>query len=182
MLNIMIVSFSGFSGVSPNFFPWLISWICDHSNDQSGRLDQAMRFASIVDGTIQRKYPTSAKHYLAQEYGAPLKAISRTTSDVITDQDVSVVLQLEYNIFWLYIYRNCHYDVLEKKWKEFVKILEQYQLTLQHVNNHYLYTHCYYMIIIIIFSLTRHNYPTIVTVMIHGLTHGPTWASNSKWL
>ena len=88
-------SFSGFSGVTPNFFPWLMSWICENKNDQSGHLDQAMRFISIVDGTIQRRYPTSAKHYLAQEYGAPLKAVSRVISDMITDQDVSGALQLE---------------------------------------------------------------------------------------
>ena len=58
-------------------------------DDKSGHLDQAMRFISITDGTIQRRYPTSAKHYLAQEYGAPFKAVSRVISDQITDQDVS---------------------------------------------------------------------------------------------
>lgn len=124
---------SGFSGVTPNFFPWLISWICENRSDQTGHLDQAIRFTSIVDGTIQRKYPTSAKYYLAQEYGAPLKPVSRVTSDVITDQDVSGVLLLEHVI--ITECRNCHYNVWEKKWREFVKTLERYQLTLQLVNN-----------------------------------------------
>jgi len=66
-----------------------MSWVCRNMNDKSGHLDQAMRFISITDGTIQRRYPTSAKHYLAQEYEAPFKAVSRVISEQITDQDVS---------------------------------------------------------------------------------------------
>ena len=86
-----------------------MSWICNNKNDQSGRLDQAMRFISIVDGTIQKRYPTSSKHYLAQEYGVPLKAVSRIISDTITDQDVSGDLQLEHGVtiirtFFTYIH------------------------------------------------------------------------------
>ena len=87
---------SGFSGVTPNFFPWLISWICENRKDDTGHLEQAIRFTSIVDGTIQRRYPTSAKYYLAQEYGAPLKPVSRVMSDVMTDQDVSGLYSLKY--------------------------------------------------------------------------------------
>ena len=87
---------SGFSGINANFFPWIMSWICNNKNinDQSGHLDQAMRFISIVDGTILRKYPTSAKHYLAKEYGAPFKVVSRVINDQITDQDVSYMFKL----------------------------------------------------------------------------------------
>ena len=92
LMPCLILLHSGFSGVTLNFFPWLISWICEHRNDTSGRLEQAMRFTSMVDGTILRKYPTSAKHYLAQEYSAPLKPVSRVISDKIIDEDVSCVL------------------------------------------------------------------------------------------
>lgn len=78
---------NGFSGVTPNFYPWMIVWMCEHKHDAEDRRKKMQRFLSVTDRVVAHKYPTSAKFYLAEFYGVPFKPLSRVHDAVMSDQD-----------------------------------------------------------------------------------------------
>jgi len=79
---------NGFSGVTPNFFPWMVVWMCECKDDSQARRDKMHRFLSLSDQTLANKYPTSSKFYLNKFYGAPIQPVSRISDAVLNDKDV----------------------------------------------------------------------------------------------
>ena len=79
---------SGFSGVTANFFPWLMVWLCNNQHAPWERRVKVQQFLSVADRVIAHKYPTSSKYYLATHYRAPIQPVSRVHSVSFNDQDV----------------------------------------------------------------------------------------------
>ena len=83
--------YSGFSGVTANYFPWLMVWLCNNyqhtSNESRAKVQQ---FLSVADRVIAHKYPTSSKFYLFTHYNMPILPESRVHSVTFNDQDVRV--------------------------------------------------------------------------------------------
>lgn len=79
---------SGFSGVTANYFPWLMVWLCNNyqhtSNESRAKVQQ---FLSVADRVIAHKYPTSSKFYLFTHYNMPILPESRVHSVTFNDQD-----------------------------------------------------------------------------------------------
>ena len=46
---------SGFSGVSPNFFPWLNVWLHEHKDDDQKKRLKVQQFMSVADKVIAHK-------------------------------------------------------------------------------------------------------------------------------
>ena len=109
---------SGFSGVTANFFPWMIVWMTS-SQGKEAREDERekmQRFLSISDRVLAHKvpfihsyyilsslslspqYPTSAKTYLHKFYNAPLAPVSRVFDAAINEQDVRIAVKLNRSI------------------------------------------------------------------------------------
>lgn len=79
---------SGFSGITANFFPWLMVWLCNnrHAPEESRR--RVQQFLSMSDRVIAHKYPTSSKHYLATHHHMHIQPLCRIHNVIINDQDV----------------------------------------------------------------------------------------------
>ena len=82
---------SGFSGVTANFFPWLIVWMCNNVHAPEEKRSKVQQFLSVSDRVIAHKYPTSSKHYLATYCRVPIQPVSRYHDVTINDQDVSFI-------------------------------------------------------------------------------------------
>ena len=80
---------SGFSGVTANFFPWLIVWLCNNRHAPEESRSKVQQFLSLSDRVIAHKYPTSSKHYLATHCHMPIQPLSRVHDVTINHQDVS---------------------------------------------------------------------------------------------
>lgn len=69
----------GMSSISGNFYPEIMTWMCNHANDPE-ELENAVWLQSEltrVDPLIHQAYPMSAKYFL-QKRGLPIRPISRT--------------------------------------------------------------------------------------------------------
>ncbi len=46
---------SGFSGVCPNFYPWLVVWMCEHREEPEAKRTKMQRFISVTDRVVHNK-------------------------------------------------------------------------------------------------------------------------------
>ena len=54
-INFFTCGCSGFSGVSANFFPWIISWLCGSKDAPNDKREKVQEFLSIADRVIAHK-------------------------------------------------------------------------------------------------------------------------------
>ena len=57
---------SGFSGVSANFFPWVISWLCGSKEAPVDKREKVQEFLSVGDRVIAHK--VGRPYTLTQSY------------------------------------------------------------------------------------------------------------------
>ncbi|XP_064392522.1 4-hydroxy-tetrahydrodipicolinate synthase-like [Halichondria panicea] len=76
----------GFSGVTANFYPWVVSWLSGQTEGE--KRDKVQQQVSITDRVIAHKYPMSSKVYLSTLYNVPIKTVCRINDAVLTDQDM----------------------------------------------------------------------------------------------
>jgi len=67
---------AGFSGISANFYPWLHVRLCSADTSESDK-NKIQRFLSVAELGVCDGYPKSAKAYLAQYDGFPIKEHTR---------------------------------------------------------------------------------------------------------
>lgn len=78
---------NGYSGVDPNFHPWMVVWMCNSQKESEERRRKMQQFLSVTDRVLAHKYPTSSKFYLNKFYNVPIKPISRIFDAVLNEQD-----------------------------------------------------------------------------------------------
>jgi 4-hydroxy-tetrahydrodipicolinate synthase len=77
----------GFCGISLNFFPHLITWMCHNYKASTEQLMSLQRMFSVAEAVAYRKYPASSKYYIAKFYGIPMKPLCRVEDLSLNDQD-----------------------------------------------------------------------------------------------
>ena len=77
----------GMSSISGNFYPEIMTWICDNANDpeQQEKAEWLQSELTRVDPLIHIAYPMSAKYFL-QKRGLPVRTISRATAFQLTPE------------------------------------------------------------------------------------------------
>ena len=53
-------AYSGFSGVTPNYFPWIVVWMCKSKGEKEEKRNKMQRFLSVADRALAHKV---AKEY-----------------------------------------------------------------------------------------------------------------------
>ena len=56
----------GYCGIAANFYPGLLSWLCDNHETEPGVAASLGRFLSIADYLVREEYPGGAKRFLAR--------------------------------------------------------------------------------------------------------------------
>ena len=67
---------SGFSGVTPNFFPWMVVWMGEHKNDTQDRREKMQRFLSVTDRVVAHK----VWQFLSGIYCTAVNSLSYTSN------------------------------------------------------------------------------------------------------
>lgn len=77
----------GMSSISGNFYPEILVWMCNNSNDPSRQEEVKWLQSELtrVDPIIHQAYPMSAKYFL-QKRGLPVRTISRAYAQELTPQ------------------------------------------------------------------------------------------------
>ncbi len=77
----------GMSSISGNFYPEIMTWMCDNANDpeQQEAVEWLQSEITRVDPLIHDAYPMSAKYFL-QKRGLPVRTISRATAFQLTPE------------------------------------------------------------------------------------------------
>ena len=57
----------GYCGIAANFYPGLLSWLCENHEAEPDVAAALGRFLSIADYLVREKYPGGAKRYLARK-------------------------------------------------------------------------------------------------------------------
>ncbi|XP_065840544.1 4-hydroxy-tetrahydrodipicolinate synthase-like isoform X2 [Oscarella lobularis] len=78
----------GFSGISANFYPWMHTWLCKNWKSEPEKAKSVQQFLAIAETTLMQNYPMSAKVYLHQLYGFPIKEVCRTGSYTFEDHKI----------------------------------------------------------------------------------------------
>ena len=48
-------AYSGFSGVTPNYFPWMVVWMCKSRGEKEEKRNKMQRFLSVADRALAHK-------------------------------------------------------------------------------------------------------------------------------
>lgn len=82
----------GMSSISGNFYPEILVWICNNSNNADKQKDVEWLQSEItrVDPLIHQAYPMSAKYFL-QKRGLPVRTISRTFALELTPDQKKIL-------------------------------------------------------------------------------------------
>ncbi len=82
----------GMSSISGNFYPEIMTWMCDNANDpeQQETVEWLQSELDRVDPLIHKAYPMSAKYFL-QKRGLPVRTISRATAFQLTPEQKSTL-------------------------------------------------------------------------------------------
>ena len=83
---------SGLSGYAANLYPDLVSWLCDNLDDP--RAIAVQRLLTVVEHSVNLRYPTSAKYLLDRSSRLEFRAISRWKPEVIGDHEGLPLQQL----------------------------------------------------------------------------------------
>ena len=86
------VGASGLSGYAANLYPDLVSWLCDNLDDP--RATDVQRLLTVVEHSVNLRYPTSAKYMLDRSSRLEFRAISRWKPEVIGDHEGLPLQQL----------------------------------------------------------------------------------------
>jgi len=76
---------SGLSGYAANLYPDLVSWLCDNLDDP--RALAVQRLLTVVEHSVNLRYPASAKYLLDRSSRLEFRAISRWKPEVIGDHE-----------------------------------------------------------------------------------------------
>jgi len=82
----------GMSSISGNFYPEIMTWMCDNANDpeQQEAVEWLQSELTRVDPLIHNAYPMSAKYFL-QKRGLPVRTISRATAFQLTPEQKKIL-------------------------------------------------------------------------------------------
>ena len=94
LLDTLRFGASGYCGIMANFHPQLYCWLWDHYQEPSASVDSAAALMSIAAFTEALRYPATAKYYLRELEGVPIRGYSRG-SQPLTDYDRMVMRQLK---------------------------------------------------------------------------------------
>eukprot|EP00051_Salpingoeca_urceolata_P032602 m.16489 g.16489 ORF g.16489 m.16489 type:complete len:318 (+) comp5264_c0_seq1:1892-2845(+) len=80
---------AGFSGISANFYPQLLAWLC--SNPSHPEADHVQDFLAVVENVVMYKYPTSAKMFLAILAGSslPITPACRAVQNTFSEEETT---------------------------------------------------------------------------------------------
>lgn len=76
----------GYCGIGANFFPDVLSWLCNHYADSPALAAEVQAAVQAVDPAIHLKYPVCAKEYL-RSAGFDILTSSRVSDAVLTAYD-----------------------------------------------------------------------------------------------
>jgi len=85
---------AGFSGISANFYPWLLVRACDPACSEPDRA-RIQRFLSVAEVVVCDGYPRSAKAYLAQYGTVPIGETCRKAA--VKDIEYNEVQRLHFS-------------------------------------------------------------------------------------
>ena len=54
-------TYSGYSGVDPNFHPWMVVWMCNAGKEMEEKRKEMHRFLSVTDRVLAHKVKTKKK-------------------------------------------------------------------------------------------------------------------------
>jgi 4-hydroxy-tetrahydrodipicolinate synthase len=82
----------GMSVICGNFYPEIISWMCQHSTDLNRQDDVKYIQAQLTktEDIIGQNYPLSAKYFMRKR-GVPIEVISRVNPNPLTNQQIKVL-------------------------------------------------------------------------------------------
>ena len=80
----------GYCGIAANVCPELFAWLCRHAESHPDAAQRLQRFLSLVDVAVSRKYPTSAKLFLAS-VGLPIGPNCRTGTATFREDELLVL-------------------------------------------------------------------------------------------
>ena len=86
------VGASGLSGYAANLYPDLVSWLCENLDDP--RAVDVQRLLTVVEHSVNLRYPTSAKYLLDRSSRLDFRAISRWKPEAIGDHEGLPLQQL----------------------------------------------------------------------------------------
>ena len=86
------VGASGLSGYAANLYPDLVSWLCD--NLDHPRATAIQRLLTVVEHSVNLRYPASAKYLLDHSSRLEFRAISRWKPEAIGDHEGLPLQQL----------------------------------------------------------------------------------------
>ena len=83
---------SGLSGYAANLYPDVVSWLCENLDDP--RATAVQRLLTVVEHSVNLRYPTSAKYLLDRSSRLEFRAISRWKPEAIGDHEGLPLQQL----------------------------------------------------------------------------------------
>jgi 4-hydroxy-tetrahydrodipicolinate synthase len=78
---------AGLSGYAANLYPDLVAWLCEHYADGTPEATAVQRLLTVVEHSVNLRYPTSAKFLLDVSSRLDFRAISRWKPEVIGDHE-----------------------------------------------------------------------------------------------
>ncbi|WP_227379405.1 dihydrodipicolinate synthase family protein [Haladaptatus halobius] len=87
----------GYCGIAANFYPGLLSWLCENYSTDPNVAAALGRFLSIADYLVRAEYPGGAKRYLARK-GVIETVHCRSTSDSVSEDHLATLDALESEI------------------------------------------------------------------------------------
>lgn len=86
------VGASGLSGYAANLYPDLVGWLCENLDDP--RAVDVQRLLTVVEHSVNLRYPTSAKYMLDRSSRLEFRAVSRWKPEAIGDHEGLPLQQL----------------------------------------------------------------------------------------
>jgi 4-hydroxy-tetrahydrodipicolinate synthase len=85
---------AGLSGYAANVYPELVDWLCRHADDDAADVVAVQRLLTIVEHSINLRYPTSAKFLLDTSSRLSFRARSRWKPERIGTHEGEPLVQL----------------------------------------------------------------------------------------
>jgi 4-hydroxy-tetrahydrodipicolinate synthase len=85
---------AGYTGIATNFYPQLLSWICQHFDDESEMVDELQTFFTEKQSIVNHKYLQNAKVFLKYS-DVDMETFSRVSDFEFTQSEVRDLVNLK---------------------------------------------------------------------------------------
>lgn len=84
----------GFSSYGANLYPELVQWVCQNHAKYPEKAQELQRLIAVAEYCVNGKYPASAKVFVRENAGVPIRSLCRGTYDTLSLHDTLPLIDL----------------------------------------------------------------------------------------